>query len=262
MKNLLTTLLVFVGLTIVSPTALAQDWNGGENTATRPDLNGIWAQKIVNTSLSKIPIVGRVTTVTTSYLRVEIDQDGEELRLDSEVCHLEIDSSQDSVRTIVPPRFVRAMEEQSRRARLVETSDGDAKFVAPSKTTTLGVRLRSPSYENLPSEPDDPRIVDQDGDGDPGVTLQLRGLVSADLYVAQRGSDALRGEVRGNSIIDGLVSWSSDQKVLGSTSIFVKSQPESRPHPDEDRSYFRTTRIDASASCSDIVSNRDRLFDR
>ena len=261
MPKLLLALVVVAGTILFSAPATTQTTEQASSSDTYPDLSGTWAQKVVNTSVSRIPVVGRVTSVSTAYLLVDIDQNGDQLELESQACDLQLDSSQEAVRTIVPPRFVRAMSEQTRTARLLRDGN-EVEFVAPRKTTTLGVRLRNPSHERLPTEPDDARVIDQDQDGHPGVTLYLRGLVNAELYVVQRGWDALRGEVGGDSRIDGLVTWNTEQEVLGSTNIFARSPPDSSPHPDRDRSYFRTTRVDGSTTCSDLLSRRSQLFGR
>ena len=37
----------------------------------------------------------------------------------------------------------------------------------------------------LPGEADDPRVVDADSDGNPGVTVQVRGLIDGEVYMVQ-----------------------------------------------------------------------------
>ncbi|MGM0557546.1 MAG: hypothetical protein ACQEVA_14270 [Myxococcota bacterium] len=225
------------------------------------DVSGTWAQKVVNSSISKVPVVGEVTTDSVGYLLLDIQQDGDDLTITSELCDVRIDSSVKKVRTVVPQSFVEAIGTTTRRAEL-DREDGQWNFVAPTKYTTLGVRLRNEQHETLPEDPDDPRVLDPDDDGKPGVTLRIEGMISGELYVIQRGWDVMRGTVDGQDRIDGLIEWGNEQVLLDSSSVFLGSQPPSRPHPNAKRSFFRTTRMPDDATCSDLVESRKTLFSR
>jgi hypothetical protein len=260
--------------TVFAPlTAWAQDGGDGDKSTFQrtshtvsadreiTDLSGRWAQKVVNSSISKVPVAGKITTDSIGYLLLNIEQDADELSITSEVCDVRIDSSAKKVRTVVPDSFVEAIGEQTRRATL-DRDGAELSFFAPKKYSTVGVDLRNPQYETLPEEPDDPRVSDADNDGHPGVTLRIEGIISGELYVIQRAWDVMRGTVQGHKYIDGLIDWGNDQVLLDSNSIFLRNQPPSWPHPNEKRSYFRTTRISDSATCNDVVKQRRTLFSR
>ena len=232
-----------------------------EQSNELPNLSGKWAQKVVNSSISKVPVVGKVTTDSVGYLLLDIEQDADELTITSTVCDLRIDSSVKKVRTIVPDRFVNGLDSHTRRAKL-ERDDGQIRFVAPKKYTTVGVDLRNTQYETLPEDPDDPRVLDSDRDGHPGMTLRIEGVIRGELYVIQRAWDVMRGTLDGHRHIDGLIKWGNEQVLLDSSSIFLGSQPPSRPHPKAVRSYFRTTRLSDDATCRDVVDRRSSLFTR
>lgn len=267
-------LLVLIAILVFPLPLLAQDQyadassgaseNTSESDGTRSkvtDVSGKWAQKVVNSSISKVPVVGKVTTDSIGYLLLDITQDGEDLTITSEVCDVRIDSSVKKVRTVVPQSFVDAISRETRRAEL-DREDGRLTFMAPKKFSTLGVRLRNEQYETLPDEPDDPRVVDQDDDGKPGVTLRIEGMISGELYVIQRAWDVMRGTLEDRRYIDGLIEWGNEQVLLDSSSVFLGSQPPSRPHPNDKRSYFRTTRISDDATCGNVVKSRKQLFSR
>lgn len=252
--------LILVSIFLSPALALAQQ--GPSNAAIgETNLRGKWAQKVVNSSISKVPVVGKVTTDSIGYLLLNIDQEADELSITSEVCDVRIDSSVKKVRTVVPETFVEAIEKETRRAR-IDRDNGEISFYAPKKYSTVGVRLRNTQYETLPEKPKDPRVLDPDSDGHPGVTLRIEGLINGELYVIQRAWDVMRGTLRKSKYIDGLVEWGNEQVLLDSSSVFLGDQPPTKPHPNQRRSYFRTTRVSSQTTCGDIMRSRSKLFSR
>ncbi|QDG53299.1 hypothetical protein FIV42_21900 [Persicimonas caeni] len=231
-----------------------------DDTANQPpNLGGTWAQQVVTTAVSEVPIVGEVVTRTISLQKVDISQTGEKLEMQTEVCAIKVHSSVDVVETHIPKRFVAAMGVVKRPARLVE-KDGAYHLHVPRKFEVLGVRLRAPNSENLPTEADDPRVFDQDGDGHPGMTVRVSGLIDGSLYIIHRGWDRLRGKLSGLDHIEGAVQWNLEQVVVDSTSIFLGDPPESRAHPDSKKNHFEMRRVTNGTDCQTIVKRRARLF--
>ena len=224
-----------------------------------PELAGTWAQKLVQTAVTDVPVVGESTTKTITYLRVELDQSGETFELDSRVCDVVIRSDVDMFETIVPEAFVEALPQSNRKGRLMH-EDGEIRFQVERRLEIRGAQLRSPEHEYLPEEASDSRVVDPDNDGHPGLTLRVDGVVSGEIYVVQRGWDRYTGRVVSEDRMTGQVEWDSEQNVLDSTSLFIGDQPPTRPHPDDDQSHVEFVRIDEGTSCSEIASNREELF--
>ena len=54
-------------------------------------------------------------------------------------------------------------------------SPGAWSVTRPATPTPVGIRLDDPANDVLPTDPTDPRISDDDGDGNPGVTVTVRG---------------------------------------------------------------------------------------
>lgn len=237
---------------ILLPTvAQAQSW---------PDVSGRWAQKQVTTSVSEIPIVGQVETETIAYILLDIEQDGPRLKITSEVCTIDIDSEIKKVRSVIPKSMVEAIGVTKRRARLERKKDGGVRFFQPRHTDLLGVKLDEKDA-SLPTEPDDPRVVDADDDGKPGVTVLIRGVIDGAVYVVQRSWSILRGTATEKKI-DGAVTWKTEQEVLDASSALLNSNPDAKPHPNRDRHYFRSTKIGSKSTCRDILEKRGSLFDR
>ncbi len=248
MRPFLTTLALIM---LIPAASWAQDW---------PDVSGKWAQQQVTTSVSKIPIVGVVETRTIAYLLLDIEQDGTQLEISSTVCSIKIDGDIKKVRSVVPQGMIDAIGTVTRKARLERTKDGRVRFFQPRSTDLLGVKL-SKTGEQLPTEPDDPRVVDADKDGKPGVTVKIEGMIDGAVYVIQRSWSILRGIAAGDQI-DGKVTWKTEQVVLDASSALLNSNPDAKPHANRDRHFFRTTRIRSKSTCSDIIKGREKLFQR
>lgn len=242
---------ILPAILLVPASSFAQQW---------PDVSGRWAQKQVTASVSDIPIVGEIETETVALLVLDIAQDGARLEVTSTVCKLDIDSEIKKVRSVVPPAMIEAIGTVKRKARLEKTSDGGIRFFQPKHTDFLGV---DPAQKDaaLPTEPDDPRVVDADKDGKPGVTVRIEGLIDGAVYVVQRSWAILRGEAT-STRMDGAVTWRTQQEVLDASSSLLDSNPDARPHPNRDRHYFRTTKVGSKTTCRDIIKKRGELFDR
>lgn len=225
-----------------------------------PDLQGTWAQKIVMTSLSDPPVIGEVTSRTITYALYEVTQERRDLEVRTETCDVKLRNESSMMSTLLPDRFVRALPDEERSARIADTDDGPVLEFERSYTV-LGARLREPRSETLPSSPDDPRVIDDDGDNHPGVTIQVEGIVDGALRVVQRAWDRYRAPVESTSRVAGTVEWRVDQHVVDATSVFLQGQPPTRPHPDESKSHFEMVRVSSDFDCSEVLDRRNDLFD-
>ncbi len=247
----------------------AGDVGGGEDTGDPSDedtgetewptegLNGVWAQQTVMSSLSKVPVVGDVTTKTITIQKVVIGGTAPDYTVQSTPCSVEMESSSTVVKTIVPDAFVRSLPTTERSMRV----DG-SRFEMPPLWEARGVNLSAVETEALPTDKNDARIFDQDGDGKPGMTVRISGIISGDIYVIQRGSTELAGTVAENRL-DGLVVWTDEQVILGSDNAILESnQPENRIDPNAENSFFHTTRLGEELDCEAIVAQAETLFAR
>ena len=248
---ILSTCLLLVTTAAVSPTYASEYRMSSE---ALPELGGWWAQKMVLTAVSDPPFVGTVTNETINYLLIRVTQDGRQLTLKSQVCDVDVDSDFTKVRTIIPDAFADALPDSTRTGELTRR-DNRWRLEVDRVLNVVGARLREPTSERLPTSADDPRVVDGDDDGRPGLTVKIRGMVNGKIFVVQRGWDAYSGTIFSEERIRGDVRWSTEQKVLGSTSIFLGDQPPTEPHEDADRSFFEMVRLDGSPSCSDVSAD-------
>lgn len=225
--------------------------------AQRPiDLNGAWAHRVVTTSVSKLPVFGSIQNESRFYARVQITQSGEAVELQIEPCWVRMRGEVSRVHTIVPDETVAIMGPAQRAGTL----DG-ATLSIRRAVDVIGAKLANEWTDELPDSIEHAAQWDEDGDGQPGVTIRIMGPVDGDVYIAQRSWNSLRGTVSDSGdTIRGLVTWATEQQVLGGTSIFLKANPKSKPHRDKKKSYFEMRRMPDTTTCADIKRGNDELF--
>jgi len=240
-----------LALLLSSTSASAQD-------PPLPDLSGTWAQLQVTSSVARVPVIGEMHSQTTSILLYHATQSDNTVSARQEICDIKMSSESKRVRTIIPSSFRKAASGTKRTAKLVWIN-GRLQFVQEPATVVLGAKLDNSKKDTLPEEDDDRRVYDQDGDGNPGVTIQIRGLLDAELFLVQRGWNKLIGTVTKDGI-DGVMRWNSEQNVIGSTSVFVRSSPPTKPHGGAKQNYFKMRRVDADMTCAELRRTYKSLF--
>lgn len=247
MSRIFATVTLCLLTTITGPSA-AQ--SGGE-------LTGVWAQRMITTSVSKLPVIGKVENESRFYSVARIEQDGAALKLSVEPCWVRIVGEVRRVQTIVPERAVAVMGPRRRAGRI----DGD-EVVIDRAVDVIGAKLANEWSDPLPTEADDPTQWDEDGDGKPGVTIRIIGFVDGEVYVAQRSWNQLRGTVTPDrQRVRGLVEWKTEQEVLDGSNMFLKANPVSKPHPDASKSTFDWVRMPSSTTCDEVKRRNDYLFE-
>jgi hypothetical protein len=145
----------------------------------------------------------------------------------------------------------------------VEEVDGVLRVRRPATPTPVGIRLDDPANDPLPTDPDDPRIVDADGDGKPGVTVTIRVTedLSGQLYIARREIFAYDVRLVGPDLLTGTVTDDSEQLVIGASDpIFATSDAHWVQHPDLTKSPIILRRVGADWDCERLKAERDDLF--
>lgn len=225
-----------------------------------PDLQGRWARLEVTTALSRVPMLGDVTSETRAISIVDVTEREGTLVVDERICDLENDSLGGAVQARFPKAFLKAVSGNRNTARIERTTEGLRYFEA-RPTRVKGANLADPEADPLPKRSDDPRVHDMDGDGQPGLTVKVQGLVDGEIYVVQRDASRLQGKVRPNGRqIQGIVRWRAEQEVVGASRSMLESNPDNRPHPEAQRSFFRMLRVPDSAGCEDVRRRRRALF--
>lgn len=231
----------------------------GQGTDTAPiDLSGTWAEVETYSGFLSSPLFERIPGVLTAILRVEIVQVGCTLVLTNHYCTLRIESGVPIGEIEVPAAFLASLHGEERKATLVGTGEG-VRFVQPWHTQVNGARLVHPETEPLPTRPGDPRVVDEDGDGHPGVTLlaRLPGVIEVELYLVLRLRYRLAGTVVSPDRIEGLMEWSGELVLLGASLPLPGMSRDAYPDPEPTQSRFVLQRIEPSCDCASILDSGD-----
>lgn len=257
-SGLLLLFLLIVGPIHVRPAAGGEPAGDG---ASLPDLSGTWAQVQIYSEVVDFPILGKKKRTTMIVLLLRMEQEGRNIKLREEYCATDIESGTRMVSTSLPDAFLRSLGKTRRSAHL-EHSDEGIRFVQPWTTDVRGARLENIESDPLPTKADDPRLVDQDGDGKPGVTARAKifDLVNAEVYAVQRVRYRLTGTVFGADRIEGLIEWSDEHVVLGSSPSLPWTDAPGAPDPEPCRSRFISVRVAPDTDCATLRKSWKDLF--
>ena len=145
----------------------------------------------------------------------------------------------------------------------IDTVDGVLRVRRPPTPTPVGIRLEDPFNEPLPTDPNDPRIVDDDGDGKPGltVTIEVTPEFIGELYIARREIFAFEAFLTEPDLLTGQVTDDSEQLVIGASDpVFEMSPANWGQYPDLSKSPIILRRVDDTWDCERLAAERDTLF--
>jgi hypothetical protein len=200
----------------------------------------------------------RTLIVSTGFADLELREDG---RLWNQMvfCHADVvnepgievsisDAATGAIRPIATPVEVTVI-------------DGRVRLRRPPTPTAIGIRLTDPAHEALPTDPDDPRVFDADGDGHPGVTTRVSiGGFSAEIYLARREIFSYRLTEETPDRLVGSVTDRSEQLVLGASDPSMVAPVDWTQLDDARRNPAIWHRVDPSWDCARLAAERDVLF--
>lgn len=224
-----------------------------------PDLSGRWAMLQIETELSKAPMVGKVTTAARTLFLVEVAQKGTRLALREQVCAVRFQASSPTAASGVRPDFVRHLPAERRGATLAWRK-GKWRLEMPRHVHVRGAKLKDKKNEPLPEKASDPRVVDTEKDGLPGMTVVVDGMVKGTIGMVQRAWTSRQGLVRSADRVDGLVRWGREQRYLTASNPLLRIPVDSGPHPDRTKHTFTMRRVDAKMTCQRLVNEASRVF--
>jgi hypothetical protein len=237
------------------------DHSNGDGTSGRlPDMTGIWAQWEVGASITQVPVLGEVHTQGVAIMRWVVTQNGGTLAIQQELCTLLLISDSELAATIVPDAFIASVPLMDKTGS-VEALGASFRFTMDLTPELFGVDLVDPLNDLLPTTADDPRVIDQDGDGHPGMTVFITGMMDGAAYVVQRNLRTLDGTFVSDDRIEGLVDWNQEQNVIDSDNeILAANPPSSITDPDPEKSPFVAVRIPEDWDCASLLARQDELF--
>lgn len=214
-----------------------------------PDLSGRWKVEMIHATSSRIPI-GRAVSYTRSLVLATVREDARGVVQEHRPCHVGIDGKPSLIKTTVPQAFVDALPRTVFRPTWTQ-EDGDWVWRADLGPQDVGWAHQGGP---LPVDADAANLLDEDGDGKPGVTVVVSVPLfgTHEVYVAQRSHATVEARWDGAALEGTLGTVRIDQTVLGSTSrLFANHPPEL--DPEDGLSFFRMTRVDEATTCRDLV---------
>jgi hypothetical protein len=221
-------------------------------------LVGDYALRTVVATLQTIPLAGETSSRNLSYAVARVELEQGHLVLVQRGCRVIVESS-GPMSVTVPDAMIRSIPEQRSPVDVVEDAEGLA-FSRPEAVTLVGAQLADPVGDPLPSGPDDPAVIDQEPDGKPGATIRMSGVLSGDIYLAQRLRSAYHGRIDASRTWVGQVVDRTEQKVLGSSNPLLASDIPTRQDPDATRSEVRLVPLAGPMDCDELAAQREGLF--
>lgn len=247
--------LALIGWLVSAPVAPAQE------TAAEIPTGTFASRQLVSSRARTRPANRYMRVVTTSWVLHRVSVSDGEVRVSSRYCAVEQEPL-GRVRTTIGGAFVAAIPEWESTARITGPAGGPWSFELPEHAVVLGATLSDPVEDRLPADASDGRVVDSDGDGEPGVTVDVEGLVDGQVFLVQRLVRGLRGTLEPSGRMQGTVTGSSDQEVIGaSTTVLRMFTPRFRQEPDPSRHTFVWHPLPEGSDCSDLLARRADVFE-
>lgn len=209
---------------------------------------GWWAQRRVVLETVDLPVLGADDRRVISLHLWRIDGQSPRLQITESTCAVRFEG-ESLVTTQVPPAVVRSVPPTTRRALL----RGD-RLVVPPRVEIRGARGLDRDAP-LPTRPDDPQVADTDGDGRPGVTVRVEGIVAGHIQLVQRVTTSLEGRVAADRI-EGRLRLTDEQSVLQASRDTLRTPPARQQRG----ATFDTRRLDSARDCAWIEAHEAELF--
>ena len=271
-KVLLTVLILFV-LNSCSQTPLIwpefplYDFNISEMQTLEGDIENI-KQRIVG-HYAHYDIVSYEDTTTKTPMRTFIIsygftdfyfEDGKLMQKDSFVR-----ASQKINQAMVESKFsdesVQAIKPRIQEVTLSKDENGIVLLHREPTPTLLGI-VGDPELP-LSTDSNDPNLIDPDGDGHPGVTVQISigGFIKGELYITRREIYENYLTLNSDGSLTGYVIDSSEQFVIDASMKILKQESNNIQHPDPGLNPIILVPIDPSIdTVEELMEIRNSIF--
>lgn len=237
------------------------DFEGAVPAELVERISGTYAVRMRIVMIQSVPIIGELNNISTVLGFNEITSDGEGgVVMVEHGCGAE-SAAGETINVVIPAAIPRSVTPPVTPLNVWE-ENGVVHWSRPRVVLPIGVRLDDPANDPLPMDANDPRIWDQDGDGFPGVTVNVSGFASGDLYIIQKQISSEHGILNEAGELEGFIVDDSEQFTLGGTNPLLNQQIPSRPNPDRSLSTLRSARMAGAMDCDWLVENHEQVFSR
>jgi hypothetical protein len=220
---------------------------------------GRYAMELRVASTARLPLLPTDRSTTVSVLLVDLQRgrDGTLIQR-HRVCDVRMENSS-SMRTTVPTAFLNALAPRQYPVQLRSTGGG-WRYEADMGADAIGFDPER-SGGTVPEGPQDPGVIDADGDGNPGATIEIRlpMMGRARLFIAQRTHLVLQARTATPERVEGSVQIRAlEQRTLGAEPGIFRRTPDIRPDPE--RSGFTLVRLPDGYGCAELRQHAQALF--
>jgi len=210
-------------------------------------LTGKWAMVQFLVAAADLPIVGTLYIDTIVGVLTEVTQTGSALVMQDAYCFTDTYPSTILFRTDIPDVVLQSIQPDPRTVALHDNGAG-WEIIQDWHTEVRGAVFEFPETDELPTSADDPRLVDIDGDGNPGMTIlaEVLGLFQGEAYAVQRYRYSLQGTLVDEDTIIGQLQWTSEQTIVAGTHDILLLPFEDYTDPDSSKHRFIMKRVDDS----------------
>jgi hypothetical protein len=189
--------------------------------ASVTDLSGTWVLETIGAQTVAVPgYANPFHLKSINVILVQVAQNGNEVTLTGHNCdRIQHDDPSNPAKVVVLDPWRLTPSPVQRSGSFAPDDSGQWSLTLPTLTEVFGARLSDPATDALPTDPNDPRVVDVDNDGYPGLSVGLGGvgsLISGTLRSVQRQATALHGLAVAADRVEGGMAYQSDQSVVAS----------------------------------------------
>lgn len=191
--------------------------------------------------------------VSTAYYLVEIEEEGAALRENRRLCDLNA-SEILGFRPVASAQTLESVSFPQVDRGIISSLVPGAHYASSTAVGLWGIELDDPMADEVPTDGDDPAVIDGDGDGNPGVTMALEGS-GCDRYMGQRQIVRFSGRLEQPNDIRGTSVHATETVVYGASGSVCELAPQVASN--DEYSRFRMVRIDGRGGAVDAAAADD-----
>lgn len=235
-------------------------------------LIGSYAARIKYRDKVTVGVAGSGSLVTTMFAVAEVRDEpaAAQVRAEMTLCESRSAAPEKHVADLV----VTMSEAQLKQTKLgpialkAQRSGEAVRWELDALRGAAGWKPASPE-DALPALWDDPRVFDQDGDGEPGITADFGGMItdtsheSGTLHLAVAYDFRFSGEVSGDGELTGATTSSTREALLGSSQavlVLTGATIVREAEPDPANNTVRLKRQASALTCAELNARKGALF--
>jgi hypothetical protein len=220
--------------------------------ASVTDLTGVWVARIAGAQVVTAPIVGVMRNQTVLYLLLSITQQGTVVLADGRYCdRIQVNGPTAIAPISIPNAWAHTETPVHRPGTFTIGPDGYPVLRFSAVTEVIGAVLAQPG-DPLPTTTTDPRVIDEDLDLNPGITIVLSGqALAGSIYAVQAQTTAIDAIAVAPNRLEGALTFSTAQNVLASNPpalAILYSQGSSGADPVVCNSSFAMVKVGDAAT--------------